>query len=433
MSPSRHKVFIADARSMRELPDASIHLVVTSPPYWQLKDYDRPDQIGFHNSYEDYVNNLNLVWKECHRVLHDGCRLCINIGDQFARSAYYGRYKVIPIRTEIIKFCESAGFDYMGAIIWQKVTTCNTTGGATIMGSFPYPRNGVVKIDYEFILLFKKPGTPPNVPAAVKEQAKLTVEEWNQYFAGHWTFPGEKQNGHLAMFPEELPKRLIRMFTFAGETVLDPFLGSGTTARAAGNLGRNSVGYEINEAFLPVIREKIGGKDTDMISQTDIDAIRPERANGNYESDLKNLPYIFRDPVHFDRKTDPRARTFGSKISADSEHAALRTFLRLKRVITPNVIELSDGSIVRLLGIRNRPGKERDAVQWLTQKVKGQGLYLRPDKVKHDEEQRLLAYVYLKNKTFVNLHFLRTKLVQLDETIPFKCQDKFRTIAGKED
>jgi site-specific DNA-methyltransferase (adenine-specific) len=105
---------------MVELSDKSIHLVITSPPYWQLKDYGADKQIGFNDSYEDYINNLNLVWKECYRVLDDGCRLCINIGDQFARSVYYGRYKVIPIRTEIIKFCESIGFDYMGAIIWQK-------------------------------------------------------------------------------------------------------------------------------------------------------------------------------------------------------------------------------------------------------------------------------------------------------------------------
>ena len=146
---------------MNLLSDKSVHLIITSPPYWQLKDYGNDDQIGFHESYESYINNLNLVWKECHRVLHDGCRLCINIGDQFARSVYYGRYKVIPIRTEIIKFCETIGFDYMGAIIWQKVTTTNTTGGATIMGSFPYPRNGILKIDYEFILLFKKRGNSP--------------------------------------------------------------------------------------------------------------------------------------------------------------------------------------------------------------------------------------------------------------------------------
>lgn len=153
---SKHLIINGDSRYMGELNDESVHLVITSPPYWQLKDYGTKDQIGFNDSYESYINNLNLVWKESFRVLHNGCRLCINIGDQFARSVYFGRYKAIPIRTEIIKFCETIGFDYMGAIIWQKVTTTNTTGGATVMGFFPYPRNGILKLDYEFILIFKK-------------------------------------------------------------------------------------------------------------------------------------------------------------------------------------------------------------------------------------------------------------------------------------
>ena len=106
-----HKIIIGDSRKMKEIPDSSVHLVITSPPYWQLKDYGSENQIGFNHSYEEYINNLNLVWNECYRVLHNGCRLCINIGDQFSRSVYYGRYKVIPIRTEIIKFCETIGFD----------------------------------------------------------------------------------------------------------------------------------------------------------------------------------------------------------------------------------------------------------------------------------------------------------------------------------
>ncbi len=102
---TRHKIYIGDSRQMKEALDESVHLIITSPPYWQLKDYGDKRQIGFHNSYEDYINNLSLVWNECHRVLHNGCRLCINIGDQFARSVYYGRYKVIPIRMGIIKKC----------------------------------------------------------------------------------------------------------------------------------------------------------------------------------------------------------------------------------------------------------------------------------------------------------------------------------------
>jgi len=259
-------IILGDSRNMSEIKDESVHLIVTSPPYWQLKDYGNGSQIGFNDSYEDYINNLNLVWKECYRVLHNGCRLCINIGDQFARSVYYGRYKIIPIREEIIRFCETIGFDYMGAIIWQKVTTCNTTGGATIMGSFPYPRNGIIKLDYEFILIFKKLGDPPKVSREIKEKSKLTTEEWNEYFYGHWNFPGERQDKHLAMFPEELPKRLIKMFSFVGDTVLDPFLGSGTTCLAAKNLNRNSIGYEINKDFLSAIKEKIKG-DISVIAQ----------------------------------------------------------------------------------------------------------------------------------------------------------------------
>ena len=153
---THHKIVNGDSRKMIELPDNSVHLIITSPPYWQLKDYGATHQIGFNDSYENYINNLNLVWKECYRTLNNGCRLCINIGDQFARAVYYGRYKVIPIREEIIKFCEIIGFDYMGAIIWQKVTTSNTTGGGVQMGSYPYPRNGILKLDYEFILVFKK-------------------------------------------------------------------------------------------------------------------------------------------------------------------------------------------------------------------------------------------------------------------------------------
>ena len=131
----KHRVVFGDARRMHEVTERSVQLIVTSPPYWQLKDYGHDGQLGFSDSYETYVNHLNLVWSNCHRVLQPGCRLCVNIGDQFARSAFYGRYKVIPIRTEIIRFCETVGFDYMGAIIWQKVTTC-------LLYTSPSPRDG---------------------------------------------------------------------------------------------------------------------------------------------------------------------------------------------------------------------------------------------------------------------------------------------------
>ncbi len=147
--------------------------------------------------------------------------------------------------------------DYMGAIIWQKQTTMNPTGGGAIMGSSPYPRNGILKIDYEFILIFKKQGTPPKVSSEMKKNSAMTKEEWKSYFSSHWNFGGVRQNGHCAMFPEELPKRLIKMFSFEGEAVLDPFMGSGTTALVALNLKRNSIGYEINPDFRNYYEQKV--------------------------------------------------------------------------------------------------------------------------------------------------------------------------------
>ena len=229
---TEHKVIFGDSRNLSRIADKSVQLIITSPPYWQLKDYGNDQQIGFNDSYEDYINNLNLVWSECNRVLSDGCKMCVNIGDQFARSKYYGRYKVIPIRTEIIRFCETLGMDYMGAIIWQKTTTMNTSGGGAVMGSFPYPRNGILKMDYEFILIFKKQGKAPKPTKEQKENSAMTKEEWKEYFSSHWYFGGVRQLEHIAMFPEELPKRLIKMFSFAEETVFDPFAGSGTTGNA---------------------------------------------------------------------------------------------------------------------------------------------------------------------------------------------------------
>lgn len=408
---------------MKEIPDESVHLTITSPPYWQLKDYGNGKQIGFNDTYEDYINNLGLVWHECHRVLQKGCRLCINIGDQFARSVYYGRYKVIPIRTEIIKFCETVGFDYMGAIIWQKVTTCHTTGGATVMGSFPYPRNGIIKIDYEFILLFKKYGIPPKVSDKQKEQSRLTQEEWNQYFTGHWNFTGERQDKHLAMFPEELPHRLIKMFSFAGDTVLDPFLGSGTTSLAAKNLDRNSVGYEINEGFLPLIKEKVGIKQKTISQDASLEIIKQKDPPINFSEEIKNLPYIFKDPIKFDKKIDPKKLGFGSKI--DTSYSQKETYFKIKEILSTDLLLLDNGLKIKLLGVQGRPGKSEEALQFLREKTKGQKVFLRFDNVKYDDRNNLLCYLYLWNKTFLNAHLIKNGLADVDTTMDFKYKSKF--------
>lgn len=421
-APTRHQIVIGDARRMARVADESVHLVVTSPPYWQLKDYGDKNQIGFNDSYDDYINNLNLVWNECRRALVPGCRLCVNIGDQFARSVYYGRYKVIPIRTEIIRFCETAGFDYMGTIIWQKTATMNTTGGASVMGSYPYPRNGIVKIDYEFILLFKKPGKSPPVSAARKERSKLTAEEWNRYFTGHWNFRGERQDKHLAMFPVELPRRLIKMFSFVGDRVLDPFAGSGTTALAAMNLDRNSVGYEINAKFADIIREKLSA-DQSSLWNPRVEFARDPADATDWRAMFSRLPYVFHDPVRMERKVDPKKMQFGSRLDANG--ARRDDFHYVKKVTGADRLVLNNEMEIRLLGVRALRGKSAQAKEFITRKTKGKKVFLRFDREIYDDEGKLLCYLYLSDKTFINAHLIKRGLAVADPDLSHRHAGRF--------
>lgn len=407
---------------MSSLDDKSVHLVITSPPYWQLKDYGTENQIGYHDTYEKYINNLNLVWKECYRVLHNGCRLCVNIGDQFARAIYYGRYKVIPIREEIIKFCEVIGFDYMGAVIWQKVTTSNTTGGGIQMGSYPYPRNGILKIDYEFIVILKKPGEAPKPSKELKEQSKMTSEEWNTFFAGHWNFSGARQTNHIAMFPEELPRRLIKMFSFVGDTVLDPFAGSGTTNIAAKNNLRNSVGYEINPEFTPIIKTKLNYEQNDLIS-TKYEFLNQDTFI-DFDKEIENLPYIFKDPHVFDKKIDPKKFQFGSKIDKESSYKREELF-SVKEVLSPEIIRLNNDVVIRLIGIKENKEINGKAKLFLEQKTKGKRVFMKFDEQKYDKDNNLLCYLYLENKTFINAHLIKNNLVNVESELMYKYKDKF--------
>ncbi|MBM4167501.1 MAG: site-specific DNA-methyltransferase [Ignavibacteria bacterium] len=407
---------------MTELQNNSVHLVITSPPYWQLKDYGTKEQIGFHDSYENYINNLNLVWKECYRVLHNGCRLCVNIGDQFARSVYYGRYKVIPIREEIIKFCENVGFDYMGAIIWQKVTTSNTTGGGVQMGSYPYPRNGILKIDYEFILIFKKLGEAPKPTKEQKELSKMTAEEWNTFFTGHWNFAGVRQDKHLAMFPEELPRRLIKMFSFVGDTVLDPFTGSGTTNLAAKNLGRNSLGYEINAEFIPIIKKRLSANQKDIYGTSF--EFSTQKTTIDFENEIQKLPYIFKDPHALEFKVDPKKLQFGSRLDKNGSKKR-EEFFTVKEVLSSEKIKLSNDVTVKLIGVKEDETVNGKATKFLEEKTKGKKVFIKFDTKKYDKENNLLCYLYLENKTFLNAHLIKNGLAHVDTSMDFKYKGKF--------
>ena len=257
---TRQLLIVGDARdAMKKVAGHAVQLVVTSPPYWNIKDYKHPCQIGLNQSYSDYVRALRMVWSECKRTLSPGCKMVINVGDQFLRARdNHGRYEIKPIHTDIIKCCTDLGFIFLGNIIWQKITTTKTTGGGSWMGSTYFPRDGYVTYEHEYIMIFKKPGKAPIPTLPMKARSKLPKEFRSRWFRGIWAdIPPARQRAHVAMFPLELPERLIRMFSFAGETVLDPFVGSGTTMEAAQKWGRSSIGIELNPNYVPLIRERV--------------------------------------------------------------------------------------------------------------------------------------------------------------------------------
>ncbi len=398
------RLIIGDARGLLEVEDASVQLVVTSPPYWQLKDYGRQGQIGFNQDLEAYHHALAEVWRTCWRVLHEGCRMCINIGDQFARKEVYGRYKVVPLHADIIGRAERIGFDFMGSVIWQKLTTTNSSGGGALMGSYPFPRNGVVKLDYEHVLLFKKPGTGPKPAPDAKEASRIALEEWKAWFDGHWRFPGTRTHGHLAPFPVELPRRLIRMFTFAEERVLDPFVGSGTTLLAAHELGRAGIGVDLDASVEPIIRERVG----------DLEVIHRE--------------VVAAEAVPAD------AAFFGSVVRKQDRgrqrHVGVKG--RLDVVTGPNAFRTQSGRDVVLLGTRPLADQE-DAAAARLRAILSRRSFLLTDASRGPlGDGASSAYVHLSDRTFVNSRLIREGLLGADADVDHPHRAKFMKEAGAE-
>jgi DNA modification methylase len=408
-------VYLADSRAMPEVATESVGLVVTSPPYWHLKDYGAPNQIGYGQSLHEYLYDLARVWQECWRVLQHGRRLCINIGDQFARAAIYGNYKVIPLHAEIIAQCETIGFDYLGAIIWQKKTTMRPSGGAVIMGSYPYPPNGIVELDYEYILIFRKPGKGEAAPLPVREASALTRDEWKTYFSGHWQFAGERQVHHEAMFPEELPKRLIRMFSFVGDTVLDPFVGSGTTLKVALELNRNALGYEIQPEFVPIIREKLMGN----LLLADCLQI--------------HLRETFAEPVAPLNDYAPRIKDAYPTASVKPQPQPEGDLCRIVRIAEDPDLHLltDDGRRLSLLGVVIPPEQRLPVREYLLHYVVGKRVIVRLDDAVKANGTTRPVYVYLTNRLFVNRKMIEMGLAQADRSRNYRYRRRFEEVEEK--
>jgi site-specific DNA-methyltransferase (adenine-specific) len=258
---TRHTVHLGDARRLDWIPGESLHLVVTSPPYWTLKKYnDHPGQLGDVADYEGFHDELERVWKHCFRVLVPGGRLVCVVGDVcLARRKNKGRHQVMPLHADISIRCRRVGFDYLTPILWNKIANASyeVENGSSFLGK-PFEPNAIIKNDTEYLLMLRKPGGYRKPTEEQRRLSKLSKEDHAKWFRSMWTdVPGASTKEHPAPFPVELAYRLVRMFSFWGDTVLDPFLGTGTTTIACIRAGRNSVGNELDPVYFRMAKERI--------------------------------------------------------------------------------------------------------------------------------------------------------------------------------
>jgi len=257
--PTRHELYLADARDMAQLEDGSVHLAVTSPPYWTLKVYPSNDaQLGGVVEYDTFLKELHKIWRECFRVLVPGGRLIIVVGDVCLSRRKHGAHMVVPLHAAVQEDCRHIGFHNLAPIIWHKIANAafEVENGTAFLGK-PYEPNAVIKNDIEFILMQRKPGGYRQPSDAVRLLSTIGEKRHRLWFNQILKLHGASTRRHPAPYPVELVERLVRMFSFVTDTVLDPFSGTGTTSLAAGRWGRNSIGFEIEPTYHKLASQRL--------------------------------------------------------------------------------------------------------------------------------------------------------------------------------
>jgi DNA modification methylase len=276
--PTHHTLFHNDSRSLNSFKPASIHLVLTSPPYWTLKEYrDHPGQMGHLSDYNKFLDELDKVWKICFDALVPGGRLICVVGDVcLSRRKNGGRHTVVPLHSSIQERCRTLGFDNLSPIIWHKIANAayEVEGAGGFLGK-PYEPNSVIKNDIEFILMQRKPGGYRTPSVSERVLSVISAENHKKWFQQIWSgLTGSSTKNHPAPYPLDLAERLIRMFSFVGDTVLDPFTGTGTTNLAAAKWGRNSIGVEVDPVYFDQAEKRLSAKATDLFSVVTVKTLR---------------------------------------------------------------------------------------------------------------------------------------------------------------
>lgn len=269
--PTRHKLELADSRTFSIQPE-SVHLVLTSPPYWTLKEYrDSEGQLGHVEDYEEFLSQLDRVWERCFHALVPGGRLICVVGDVcLSRRRNNGRHTVVPLHASIQEHCRRIGYDNLAPIIWHKISnaTYEVENGSSFLGK-PYEPNAVIKNDIEFILMQRKHGGYRKPSVATRVLSVISENQHREWFQQIWQgLTGASTKNHPAPFPVELAERLIRMFSFVGDTVLDPFLGTGSTSVAASRCGRNSIGIEVDPQYFESAQRRVNEANRQLLWQS---------------------------------------------------------------------------------------------------------------------------------------------------------------------
>lgn len=276
VSSTQHKLILGDARELSFISNESVHLVVTSPPYWTLKRYEEhQSQMGHLSDYDVFLNELEKVWRNVFRVLVPGGRLVCVVGDVcLSRRQNAGRHVVVPLHADICVQCRKIGFDNLNPIIWHKIANASyeIENGSKFLGK-PYEPNAIIKNDIEFILMQRKPGGYRKPTENQREKSKISKEDFNTWFQQFWNISGASTKDHPAPFPLELASRLVRMFSFVGDVVLDPFAGTGTTLAAAMKHGRNSIGVEIEPKYIQMAAQRLKQQAPDLFTEHRLDII----------------------------------------------------------------------------------------------------------------------------------------------------------------
>jgi len=275
--PTTHNLYHGDARCMSFLKPESTHLVVTSPPYWTLKKYPPSEgQLGLISEYEKFVSELNMVWEQCFHALVPGGRLICVVGDVcLSRRKNAGRHTVVPLHSSIQEHCRKIGYDNLAPIIWHKIAnaTYEVENGSRFLGK-PYEPNAIIKNDIEFILMERKPGGYRRPSVATRVLSVISEENHQKWFKQIWTdISGASTKQHPAPFPLELAERLIRMYSFVGDTVLDPFMGTGTTNLAAAKWGRNSIGVEVDFEYFDLAYNRLDKETFNLFNHITINPV----------------------------------------------------------------------------------------------------------------------------------------------------------------